>query len=552
VTLREIVTRIGFNVDTRSLNIYDKAIGRILEQARELQRGLTHAADAIGDLGKKLFIGVSAPLAIIATTSTLAAAKVEDMRKEWEVLIGTAPEGKAFVDAIAGMEDAVPFEREELLQYAKSLRSLGIEQEDVLPSLQKFADISSGSGLPMEQMITRFSMMKNMAKELGYIMGRDVNQLVRRGILDRKQLRTLLGVEDIKKIPNQVKMTEKGVERLMDTLGQKYMGAAARRSDTLKKAYGNLIDSLFDLRAEFGASIVSTFHLKEITLKLINVLNNLRDRWKKLSPEAKKLIFVFGAIAFAIGPLLLALKGLLVLLISLRTAMAFLSLAGIAGGIGKLIPLLLKMSGVLLTISLQIALWAVALALVFLLVEDIVGFFTGKNSLIIPMYIEAWKEFLTWYQGWGDKLYGWWKSGADTITSYWRKAWESFFQWYTGNPIVKFFMGVGAKMAQQDREAEARNPGLAKTPYGSVDQILGIDRQGVPPPPPGYSPSLKQGGQGIQISVNTGDLTIGVPEGTSAEQKRALSSSASEIIKTAFMDEVTKNLTKDLQSVTRR
>lgn len=552
MTLREIVTRIGFNVDTRSLNIYDKAIGRILEQARELQRGLTHAADAIGDLGKKASIAISAPLALIATTSVLAATKIEDMRKEWEVLVGTADGGKEFVDNIMKLEEAMPFSTENLLQYSKELRGLGIDQEDLIPSLKKFADISSGSGLPMEQMIVRFSMMKNMAKELGYVMGRDINQLIRRGILDKKQLRTLLGIEDIKKIPAQVKITEKGVERLMDVLGNKYLGAAERRSNTLGKAWENMQHSLWQLRAEFGASIVSIFYLKEIILRLTDILDKLKDRWKKLSPEAKRLIFIFGTIAFAIGPLLLALKGLLVLLISLRTAMAFLSLSGIAGGIGKLIPLLLKMSGVLLTISLQIALWGVALALVFLLIEDIVGFFTGKNSLIIPMYIEAWKEFLTWYQGWGDKLYGWWKSGADTITSYWRKVWESFFQWYTGNPIVKFFMGVGAKMAQQDREAEARNPGLAKTPYGSVDQILGIDRQGVPPPPPGYSPSLKQGGQGIQILVNTGNLTIGVPEGTSAEQKRALSSSASEIIKTAFMDEVTKNLTKDLQSVTRR
>lgn len=551
MTLREIVTRIGFNVDTRSLNIYDKAISRIMERTRELNAGLTHAADAIGKLGTKFSVGLTAPIGIIATTSVMAAEKLADMRKEWEVLIGTKEEGEAFVSTIFKLKRSMPFETSELLQYAKQLRGLGIEQEDIIPSLQKFADISSGSGLPMEQMIVRFSMMKNMAKELGYVIGRDINQLVRRGVLDKKQLRALLGVDDIKKIPAQVKLSEAGVEKLMATLGNKYMGAAARRSDTLGKAFSNLQGALFGLRAEFGESIIKSFHLLGIVKKLDSWLVSLRKKWKELSPEAKKLIFVFGAIAFAIGPLLLALKGLLLLLGGIRIAMMFLSFAGIAGNIAKVIPMLWKMSGAFLSITWQLALWAIALALVFLLIEDIVGFFTGKNSLIIPMYIEAWKEFLSWYQGWGDKLFGRWKSGADMITAYWREKWQAFYDWYSKLPMIKFFMNVGSKMAEHDREVEKRNPGLAVTPYGSVGQILGTERS-ASPPPPGYAPNTNQAGTGVQIMVTTGNLTIGVPEGTTAEQKQAIATSATEIIRTAFMDELSKKLTADLQSVTRR
>ena len=361
--LRELITQFGFEVDNATLDSYDKIIGKIYDKGENLNQNLNK-------LSKRLTLGLTVPIGAMAGVAIAARAKLEDLQKDWEVLLGSQEAGNKFVNQMMTMEEKSPFETEQIAAYAHEMKAMGVAADQILPKIQKYMDISAGRGIDMGGLVYRMQFIKNM----GYIMGRDLRYFIRSGILTQAQVEKLTGVRGrhVYQVADKGRISSDMVEKLMDETAKKYAGAAARRADTLGKAGKNLWHSIFLLRAEIGRIIENGFHLKSLLKFVTGAVEKLTELIHKQPKLLKGLELAIGSVLFVAGP---ALKFILML----KTVPGIMLAIGRAGlmAMVQLAPLMVWAAGI------TAALWGLRL-----LLDDMTMYFKHGSgaSFYGPVY----------------------------------------------------------------------------------------------------------------------------------------------------------------------
>jgi hypothetical protein len=419
LTLKEFITLLGFKTDTSGLTQYDQALQNTFKKAEELNHGIKMLADKIISFGSRVSLFLTTPIVGFGVASVMAQDKLEDMRKEWEVLLGSAEEGRNLVETVEQLEEKQPFKTEQILAYLKHMRELGVEERALLPTFRKYSDIAAGTGTPVDMMITRFSMMHNMAKEMGYVMGRDITGLVRRGILSRGEMLSLLGVSDIRKIPSQIRMSTEQVDRLLNVLGGKYSGSAERRAQTTAKAFENLWHAIFKLRAAVGEVIVKKLHLNGVLKTLTELLERATSWVEKLSDSKKGWILTTLGLLAVLGPAITSMGLLIKGFAMIRGAMMIGAAGAAATG--------------------WIALITAGIIGLLFLFDDIAMWFT--HGAEASFYGEAIEGAFKKIKGFIDDLWLWFTNGIDTTIEYFKNHWQDALKWFEysipGFPLIR-------------------------------------------------------------------------------------------------------------------
>jgi hypothetical protein len=443
MNIRELITKCGFTVDERGLEIYDKAIGRVYDKAQGLNQNLTRAADNLIGIGQKMLLYISAPLAALATVSVMAKVKLEDLQNEWGVMLGNQEKGIAFTREMMDLEEKGPYEYEQIHAYAKEMHAMGVESDKILPRVKLFMDIAVGSGLDLGFLMSTMQMIDN----IGFATGRQVKRLIMSGALDRGTLGKMLGVnlssgigmKQMMRMADMGKITASIIESVFQKeggAGGRYFGAAEQRTHTLKKGFENLWHSIFLFRASLGDMIAKSAGLTKILERLTNFVDKLRDHIDKLSPGWKKFLVITGGIAFAIGPAIVGVGKLLKLFLGLNTALMVMKFSGFLKegvGIAGMFAMIGKSIGGAL---LAAAPWIAALMGIYLLFQDIflyakygdkattltgsvMGFIKNLNTdidntifNIVKWFMKAWEDVKKWWDTlWSDP----WKALRELI-----------------------------------------------------------------------------------------------------------------------------------------
>ena len=242
MNIRELITKIGFVVDERGLDIYDKAIGRIYDKTDGLYKNLSRAADGITNIGQKMSMYISAPLAALATVSVMAKVKLEDLQNEWGVMLNSQEKGIDFTRQMMDLEEKTPYNTEQIAGYAKELHSMGVQTDKILPRMKMFMDIAAGTGLDAGFLMETMQMITN----IGYATGRQLKHLIMSGAIDRKELGKMMGIDlssgmgmkRMMQFADRGRVTSFMIESLFQReggQGGKYYGKAEERTLTLKK-----------------------------------------------------------------------------------------------------------------------------------------------------------------------------------------------------------------------------------------------------------------------------------------------------------------------------
>jgi hypothetical protein len=528
MTIRELITKIGFTVDERGLEVYDKAIGRVYDKADGLYKNLNRAADGIMHIGQKMSMYISAPLAALATVSVMAKVKLEDLQNEWGTMLNSQEKGIVFTKEMMDLDEKSPYNTEQISAYAKELHGMGVQTDKILPKMKLFMDISAGSGLPLEFLLQTVQMIDN----IGFATGRQLRRLIMSGAIDRKELGKMLGLDlssgagmkRMMALADRGKVTSGMIESIFQREGGpggKYFGKAEERSHTLKKGFDNLWHSIFMLRAGIGDMLTKSVGLSNILQKLADWVNKLTDRINKLSPGWKTFLVVTGGIAFAIGPALIGIGKLLNLFIGLNSAMLFLRAAGFAQGAGGILGMFKGLGAglgkVLVTVGPVIAM----LTIVYFLIQDIYMYVKyGKDASlfgdmskvwgkpfddainnIVMFFFDAWQAVRDWWDDlWADP----WKTMRDTLLPDWLK---SFLFHQDKN--------VFGKGATKESDMAQQYQNWLTSMGGTPAQLAGAP-----------SSALSAGKQVTQINVN---VTTPVVAGASEADKTAISTHAKSV-----------------------
>lgn len=278
----------------------------------DLNQGLRNAQSRIDEfgsrlenIGSKLSIGLSAPLALVAKSALDASGEFESLQTSFNTMLGSVEAGKQMMQDLQKFNLSTPFESKEVATATKSLLAFGFAQEQIIPNLSRIGDISAGVGMSVQELADIYG----KARVQGTLMAEDINQLTGRGIPVLQEFAKQLGVSEsqVKALGSEGKISFANLEQAFISLtseGGKFFGMTANQATTWQGVMSNASDSINQSLVTLGDTIIKSLNLKEVIPQATAYLSELVDAFKNLSPEAQKAITIIGGLAIVIPPLM--------------------------------------------------------------------------------------------------------------------------------------------------------------------------------------------------------------------------------------------------------
>lgn len=390
ITVRELVTKWGFDVDEKPL----KRMEGNIKNLKRLATGVTIAITGIS----------------VATTILL---KQAGQFEQWEIalstMLGSADKAAELLEEIKKFTLETPFQLPQVIEGARRLLAFGIEAEKLIPTLKMLGDVSAGLGTPLGRMILNFGQVKTQAK----LTGRELRDFA------------ILGVPLIAALSKVLKVAEKDVAGLiqrgavdfaaveqafkdMSGAGGKFSNLMLRQMQALFGIISNVKDVLIQIAIVLGQQMLPqakrvlkqlfTFLLvnkKLIELKVGRIIKQLLNFTKQVLKVSLRFVRVLRTFIDVLGGLEKTLKGIGIA-IGVIFAFNILSFLGnLLLVISSLISSITLVGNTALIAQAKAVLLPLALGAAFvgliLLFEDLVSFFKGRDS-ITRLFSDAFSE----------------------------------------------------------------------------------------------------------------------------------------------------------------
>jgi len=294
-------------------------------------QSLTQTSQSIKNASSTL-----APMSVVmgglAIKALSSAANFEKLQMQMEVLTGSAEKGREVFKKLVQFAAATPFELPELVKANNTLMGFGMNAKDAFDSLKMIGDVSAVAGGDLQGITVAFG----QAAASGRLMGQDLLQLVNNGVPIIDMLASSMGVakEKIKDMVSQGKITLPVLTKAFKDAtseGGKFNNGMVKLSTTLGGVYSTLKDNVNIAFAELGSEMAKSINLQQLIKDLSEFAGKITEKFKALSPEAKKFITYAILIATVLAPVFLVFGSLVGVL-----GLAFSGLAMVASGFALL------------------------------------------------------------------------------------------------------------------------------------------------------------------------------------------------------------------------
>jgi tape measure domain-containing protein len=305
------------------------------EQTAQLEKSqlsltdsLEEVGQAAGKFGMVMSVAVTLPLMLAAKAAVDAAASMETQAISFEVLLGSATKGKKLLEEMKKFADVTPFTFGDMTQGAKTMLQYGVAAEKIMPITKMLGDIALGNSTKLGQLTYVFGQITGAGK----LMGQDLMQLISAGFNPLKEISRTTG-ESMGSLREKMSKGAISSDMVMESFktATQQGGAFYLGTEKLGKSFEGLQSTLGDtvttLARGFGEVMMPA--LKNATIGLTDFVTKLNG----MSDTARVAIIGIGATAAAIGPLLLAFKGLTVAINLFNAASLFLIANPIIAGI---------------------------------------------------------------------------------------------------------------------------------------------------------------------------------------------------------------------------
>lgn len=353
--VRDLLTKWGVQVDDRALNTLNKKIKTTKERFDRVGKTATR-------FGAGMSLFVTTPLLGAAGAMIKLASDAEETRNKFnEIFKDIAPAARETAKSIADSFGLSVSSAEDLL--AKT--------GDLLVGL----DMNQQGAFDLSTEILKLSQDLASFKNVAGGAPRVVDAITKSLLGEREMLKTTIGTSvqetEVRQKANElraqgIKGTERQIKalatlRIIQERNTAAIGDFARTQGGFANQFRIFQEVLKDVAITFGEVLLPTANmvLKEF---IIPFLRYVRD----MNEDLKFFIVVIGGVVAAIGPLLIVFG-----------AMAS-GLSAIISAAQILLPILVGINLATLGIA---ALWLAAAAAIFLVAEDIIAFFQGRDSV---------------------------------------------------------------------------------------------------------------------------------------------------------------------------
>lgn len=378
VTLREFVTKWGFQVDDAELKKLDKSFA-------ETRRGMQKLSANMNRIGKDLSLKLTLPIVGFGAYAVKAASDAEETFSKFGVVFkDVAEESEIVAD-----------------NFRKNFGLSGVAAKQLLSDT---GDLLSGFGFAGDMSLDLSKKVNELAVDLASFTNfsggaEGASKALTKALLGERESVKSLGIsileEDVKKqvalqrtqgLTFETERQAKAYATL--TLAQKQsknaIGDFARTSDSFANQWRIMRARLTDAAVAFGKILLPP------ALKVVQAVAGMLEYLQGLSDTTRTIIIVIAGLAAALGPLLIIFGSVLNAILAIRTAMVLFGNQALIAN-AKFIALPLAIGAAVVAIG--------------LVIEDLIGFFQGKNSatgVILQSVDDMVNAFMTKFPVIGD------------------------------------------------------------------------------------------------------------------------------------------------------
>jgi tape measure domain-containing protein len=265
---------------------YQKSLKQIKDKTKNLE-------DQLSSIAKKstiAFVGLAAAVTGVVT----AAAKIETMTTQFEVLTGSVGKAKKIVQDLQKFSAKTPFQLKGLAKASQQLLGFGFQADEIIPKLQEIGDVASAIGKPVEEVGFIFGQVAAAGK----LTGERLLQFQERAIPIGPAIAKTMGVaeESVRDLVSKGEVNFKIFEKAFASLSKKggfaFQGMI-KQSETLEGRISTLKDNFNLLAADIGKELLPTF--KSLATAATGGLQFLKE-----NPKFAKLaanILLIGTVA---------------------------------------------------------------------------------------------------------------------------------------------------------------------------------------------------------------------------------------------------------------
>jgi tape measure domain-containing protein len=190
--------------------------------------------------------------------SVRAAASVQQWGLSFEVMTGSAQLAKQTMEELSEFAMQSSFDLPDVVSNAKQLMGMGIELENVIPTMKMLGDTAAGLGVPLQRLALNFGQVKSQGK----LTGRELRDFAISGVPLLETLANSMGKtkQEITAMVSESKIGFTDVRNAfiaMTSEGGKFNNLMQRTvNETLAGKVSNLRDQFFRLRAEIGNELL--------------------------------------------------------------------------------------------------------------------------------------------------------------------------------------------------------------------------------------------------------------------------------------------------------
>ena len=385
MVIRELITRLGFDVNQSQIASFDRKIGELRNNLRGVSKNLSAIGSSLIGVGSRLSLFVTVPLIAANVAAIKVAATFEQLDISFTTMLGSAEKAQKLIKDMFEFAAKTPFQIKNIGPTVKQLLAFGVAETDIIPTLKTLGDLAAGLGVPIQRLALNFGQVKAQAK----LTGRELRDFAFTGIPLLEELAKQLGVSkaEIQDMVSAGRISFEMVEtafKNMTSEGGRFANLMEKQAKTLGGLFSNLLDNLYLSAGAIGEILVETLELKRFIQFLNTQMSKLVEWLQKLNKRTKVILIFFMTFLTFLGPFLITLglviKGIAFLSSAFLLLKSALGLAALSAGIFNFAMLLLP------------ALFLAVVAALALLIEDISVWVRGGRS-ITGKLLGPWKDW---------------------------------------------------------------------------------------------------------------------------------------------------------------
>ncbi len=264
--VQELIARLRFQVDQPGIQKVDNRLSGLATKAAGLAAAYMAVGKAVG----------------IVVESVKAAASLESMNAEFEVMLGNAEAAKYLVQQINQFAAETPFETAGLVNNVRLMVAFGQSAEQALAATKMLGDVAGSD----QERLNRLALAYAQVMAVGKLQGQDLLQFVNAGFNPLQELSQKTG----KSMGTLRKEMEKGLisadmvrEAFASATGPggRFFGNMEKQSKTLVGLWSTLRDNFRMMMAELGGELVP--FIKDVITALIGMTDQIAGAYRQLS-----------------------------------------------------------------------------------------------------------------------------------------------------------------------------------------------------------------------------------------------------------------------------